>query len=54
VIASGILGPNPTPDAVERRLETTAHDLGAPGYDDYYGWGEVDAGRATDPTVPVS
>ena len=54
VIASGILGPDPSPDAVERRLETTARDLGAPGYDELYGYGLVDAGKATDPAVPVS
>lgn len=54
VIASGILGPDPTPDAVERRLETTARDLGPPGYDTSYGYGLIDAAKATDPTVPVS
>ncbi|MCW3004717.1 MAG: family serine peptidase [Conexibacter sp.] len=54
VVASGILGPNPSPDAVERRLETTARDLGVPGHDRRYGYGLVDAGAATDPGVPVS
>jgi serine protease len=54
VIASGILGPHPTPAAVERRLETTARDLGAPGRDAHYGYGLLDAARATDPTVPVT
>jgi serine protease len=54
VIASGILGADPTPDAIERRLEATARDLGAPGYDELYGYGLVDAGKATDPAVPVS
>lgn len=53
VIASGVLGPDPTPAAVERRMELTAHDLGAPGYDTRYGWGLVDAGAATDPSIPV-
>jgi serine protease len=51
VIASGILGPSPSPRAVELRLERTARDLGAPGFDDRYGWGLLDAARATDPTV---
>ncbi len=54
VIASGILGPHPTPAAIERRLETTARDLGAPGRDEDYGCGLLDAGRATDPAVPVT
>ncbi|WCB92146.1 protease [Baekduia alba] len=54
VIASGILGPDPSPDAVERRLEATARDLGPPGYDTRYGYGLVNAGAATDPTVPVA
>ncbi|QEC47334.1 S8 family serine peptidase [Baekduia soli] len=53
VIASGVLGPDPTPDAVQRRLEVTARDLGAPGYDTRYGYGLINAGTATDPAVPV-
>jgi serine protease len=53
VVASGILGPNPSPAAIERRLETTAHDLGAPGQDARYGWGLIDAAAATDPAIPV-
>jgi len=54
VIASGVLGPDPTPQAVERRLEATARDLGPAGYDTRYGFGLIDAARATDPAVPVS
>ncbi len=54
VIASGVLGPDPSPAAVERRLETTATDLGPPGRDRRYGAGLLNAARATDPTVPVS
>jgi serine protease len=53
VIASGILGPHPGPAVVERRLELTARELGPPGYDTRYGYGLVDAGKATDPAVPV-
>jgi serine protease len=53
VIASGILGPHPAPAVVERRLELTARELGPPGYDTRYGYGLVDAGKATDPAVPV-
>jgi serine protease len=54
LVASGLLGANPSPDAIERRLETTAHDLGTPGYDHRYGYGLIDAGAATDPAIPVS
>ncbi len=54
VIASGVLGADPTPDAVERRLETTARDLGPAGYDTRYGYGLINAAAATDPAVPVT
>ena len=54
IIASRVLGPDPTPRALERRLERTAGDLGAPGYDTRYGVGLINAGRATDPKVPVT
>jgi serine protease len=49
VIASGLLGPDPTPDAVEGRLAQTAVDLGPTGYDAFYGAGRLDAAAATDP-----
>jgi serine protease len=49
VIASGVLGRNPSPKAVERHLKATARDLGAPGPDTQYGAGMVDAGAATAP-----
>ncbi|HEX6024867.1 MAG TPA: S8 family serine peptidase [Solirubrobacter sp.] len=54
VIASGILGPKPKPSAIERRLMLTARDLGPPGKDNHYGWGLLDAAKATDPAVPVT
>ena len=47
IIASGVLGPKPTPQQIEQRLKTTARDLGAPGPDELYGAGMVDAGAAT-------
>jgi len=53
VIASGVLGRNPTPAAVQQRLQDTARDLGAPGYDRRYGWGLLDAAAATRPGPPV-
>jgi serine protease len=52
VIASGVLGPKPSPAAIERRLKITALDLGPPGPDARYGYGKVDAGRATAPLPP--
>jgi serine protease len=49
VLASGVLGPHPTPGDVERHIEGTARDLGPPGHDRYYGAGLVDAAAATQP-----
>jgi serine protease len=49
VIASRAVGVRPKPLAIERRLERSARDLGAPGYDTRYGWGLVDAATATAP-----
>jgi serine protease len=53
VLASGILGANPTPGEVERHLERTARDLGAPGHDRIYGAGLLDAAAATTPPSPA-
>lgn len=47
MIAAGVLGPRPTPAAIEARLKSTARDLGPPGYDTRYGVGLIDANRAT-------
>jgi serine protease len=47
VVASGVLGPDPSPEAIQRRLEQTTRDLGAPGFDPRYGWGLVSAAAAT-------
>jgi serine protease len=49
MIGDHVLGPNPTPEAIEQRLEATARDLGPPGYDTTYGWGMLNAGAATAP-----
>jgi serine protease len=46
VIATGRLGPSPTPRMVENHIKATARDAGAPGFDRYYGWGIVDAAAA--------
>jgi len=47
-VASLIFSANPTltPYQVEQIMESTAVDLGTPGYDIYYGWGRIDAARA--------
>jgi serine protease len=47
VVASGVLGPDPSPGAIERHLERTSRDLGRAGYDTRYGWGLLDAAAAT-------
>jgi serine protease len=49
VIASGVLGPNPTPAQLLAHLGATARDLGAPGRDNEYGAGLIDAAAATAP-----
>jgi serine protease len=54
VLASGVLGPDPTPGEVERHIERTARDLGRPGHDRYYGAGLVDAAAATAPLAAVT
>jgi serine protease len=49
IIATGVLGKHPTPNAVRRRLMDTASDLGAPGYDNHYGAGLLNAAAALTP-----
>jgi serine protease len=46
VIASGKLGVNPSPDAVQNHIQATARDMGRPGFDGRYGHGLADAARA--------
>jgi serine protease len=54
IIASGVLGPNPTPDQLVDRMTGTARDLGPTGPDRRYGAGLLNAGAATDPANPVA
>ena len=49
IIATKRLGAHPTPAQVKQRIEQTAHDLGAPGPDERYGYGLVDAAAAIAP-----
>jgi serine protease len=51
LIASGVLGADPSPSGIVERLTTTARDLGMPGKDPRYGWGLVNAAAATAPTA---
>src|SRR5829696_5581132 len=52
VIASGTIGPEPSPAAISQRLIDTARDLGLPGPDNRYGAGLLDAAAATAPPAP--
>jgi serine protease len=59
IIASGVLGPHPSPTALTARLRDTARKLGGGGDEHLYGAGLVDAAAATAPggpgaIVPVS
>ncbi|MDW5593518.1 S8 family serine peptidase [Conexibacter stalactiti] len=53
IIATKVIGTNPTPAQVECRIKATARALGIPGPNRIYGWGLVDAGAATSPAVPT-
>jgi serine protease len=53
VIASGVIGPHPTPDQILLRLEQTAVQLGPTKPNPKYGYGLVDAGAATQPAPPA-
>jgi serine protease len=55
IVGEHLLGPDPTPEAITTRLETTARDVGTPGRDDLYGAGLLNAAAATAPipTAPI-
>jgi serine protease len=52
LLGAKTLGVRPSPEAIKTRLETTARDLGTPGYDQLYGWGLLNAAAATAPPAP--
>jgi serine protease len=52
VIASGVLGPHPTPAQIITRLRATARKLGGGGDEALYGAGLLDAAAATAPGGP--
>jgi serine protease len=47
VIASGVIGPHPTPDQVLGRLKSTSQHLGTGWPNATYGYGLLDAAAAT-------
>jgi serine protease len=49
IIATGVIGKHPKPQAVEARIKATVRDLGPPGVDRRYGAGLVDAYQAINP-----
>jgi len=53
VIASGVLGPHPSPDRILARLEQTATPLGGAQPNPDYGYGLLNAGAAT-ASLPVT
>jgi serine protease len=54
ILATRVIGPNPTPDQVIAHLKATARDLGPQGVDTRYGAGLVDAAAATDRRSPAA
>jgi serine protease len=52
IIATGVIGKHPKPQAIEARIKATARDLGPPGVDRRYGAGLVDAYAAINPAFP--
>ena len=52
VIASGVLGPRPTPAQITARLRATARKLGGGGDESLYGAGLLDAATATEAGGP--
>jgi serine protease len=52
IVASRVLGANPSPARIVARIEQTARDLGPRGRDTHYGFGLVDAGLATARRLP--
>jgi serine protease len=49
LIGSRVLGEDPSPEAIQQRIQSTARDLGPPGYDMTYGYGLLDAAATTAP-----
>src|SRR4051812_5138044 len=54
IIATGVIGKHPKPQAVEARIKATARDLGPVGVDRRYGAGLVNAYAAINPAAPAA
>jgi serine protease len=54
VIASGVIGPHPSPDQILARLEETATPLGGSKPNSTFGYGLLNAGAATAPGPPAA
>lgn len=57
VIASGVIGSHPSPDAILARLEATARRMPGPVPNEHYGYGMLNIGAATargGPTTPTT
>ena len=54
MLGARTLGARPSPEAITSRLESTARDLGPPGYDQLYGWGLLNAAAATAPRAAAA
>jgi serine protease len=54
VIASGVIGPHPSPDQILARLEETATPLGGSKPNATFGYGLLNAGAATAPGPPAA
>jgi serine protease len=52
VVGSRVLGVRPSPRTLQRHLQATARDIGAPGPDTHYGYGLVNAAGAVGATAP--
>jgi serine protease len=51
VVASRVIGANPSPKRLMQRLQATSIDAGVAGHDRRYGAGRLNAAAATDPTL---
>ncbi|HEX8205830.1 MAG TPA: S8 family serine peptidase [Solirubrobacteraceae bacterium] len=54
VLATRVLGPDPSPEKLIAHLKATARDLGPAGVDTRYGAGLIDAAAATDKKSPAA
>ena len=54
VVASGVIGRNPTPAQILAQLERTATPLGGKAPNSNYGYGLVNAGAATAPMATAT